>query len=94
MGQRPEPAGPVAAVSWDHHGSWVIEMKSLDPPALARKNDGTLKVRAIITASDLDVFGPGATAYDPSLQPGILFVCREFSTEEIFWSIHQTGIHP
>ncbi len=77
-----------------HHGSWVLDVESLDPPVLARNNDGSLKVRAIITASDLDLLGPGACAYEPSLETGVLFVRRDLSAQEKVWSIHATGIHP
>ncbi|MCD4748620.1 MAG: glycoside hydrolase [Thermoanaerobaculales bacterium] len=77
-----------------HHGCVVVEVAGLNPPALARSPSGALRVRAAITASDLELYGPAASGYDPASSTGIVFVRREWSTEEMVWTLHRTGLHP
>ena len=77
-----------------HHGCRILALESLDPPALARGDDGSLEVLAAINAPDLTEFGPGACGYESSSETGILFTRREWSAEEMVWSIHTTGLRP
>ncbi len=48
-----------------HYGCRLIEVASLDPPTLARHADGTLKVLARATASDLATYGPAPVPTKP-----------------------------
>ena len=78
-----------------HRGCYVIEMASLDPPALALY-DGKPRVRAVIADPKAAKLGPGACSYDPDSDNGVLFVTREFDriNREIRFVLHATGIHP
>jgi hypothetical protein len=78
-----------------HRGCAVVEVASLDPPALARRKDGTLAVRAFLFSSAQPEQGPGAAAYDPASATGILFTLRDLSSQKyLSWSLHPTGLHP
>ena len=79
---------------YNHKGCKIVEVKSLDVPALERGTDGKLKVRAIITASDANGLGSAASTYDPASETGVLFT-RRIKTATLFnTSIWKTGIHP
>jgi hypothetical protein len=79
-----------------HHGCRVVEVESLDPPRLRRDWEGALRVRAVITASDLEEFGPGSCAYDPASSTGVVLTRREldFDAGEMVVSLHATGVAP
>ena len=78
-----------------HYGCVVVEVESLDTPALARRKDGKLAVRAILTSTTPTEQGPGAAAYDPASATGILFTLRDLSIgKNLVWSLHPTGLHP
>jgi hypothetical protein len=78
-----------------HRGCTVVEVASLDPPALAQRKDGTLAVRAFLFSSAQSEQGPGAGAYDPASATGVLFTLRDLSSpKNMSWSLHPTGLHP
>lgn len=77
-----------------HHGLRIVEVSSLDKPRLRRRDDGTLAVRAVITASDLAPFGPGAGTYEPTTVTGVVLMRREISAASLVASIHDTRVHP
>lgn len=77
-----------------HHGLRVVEVDSLDDPRLARRGDGTLAVRAEVTASDLAPLGPGAGAYEATAATGIILMRRQIGEASLVASIHDTGVHP
>jgi hypothetical protein len=78
-----------------HHGCVVVEVASLDPPALARRKDGELAVRAILHSSVQDEKGPGAAAYDPASATGVLLTLRDISSKRsLSWTLHPTHLHP
>ena len=93
----------MTASDWDetlevdvHHGCRVLEVASLDPPALRRDRTGGPRVRLAVTASDLGTYGAGASAYDPASATGVLFVRRVFDlqAQTMIWTLHRTGLHP
>lgn len=77
-----------------HHGLAVVEVASLEDPQLARRNDGQLAVRAVVTASDLDPLGPGAGTYEPTAATGLVLMRRQIGEASLVASIHDTGLHP
>ncbi|MCB0986368.1 MAG: exo-alpha-sialidase [Microthrixaceae bacterium] len=77
-----------------HTGLQVLEVESLSQPRLARDESGDLRVRAQVTASDLDQFGPGAGTYEPSAELGIILMRRVIGSGGLVASLHDTGIHP
>ena len=78
-----------------HLGCIVLAAASLDPPRLKRDASGAPTVRARISSSDSTQNGPGACAYDPGAQTGVLIVRRVLnSSNGIVFSIHETGISP
>ena len=77
-----------------HYGCRVIEVASLDPPKLARDEEGRLKVRASITASDQNPLGPGACGHDPASATGVVLVRRHKSEGGMTASMHSTGVKP
>ncbi len=76
-----------------HHGLRVVEVASLATPSLARRADGSLAVRAVISADD-GPLGSGASTYDPELAAGIIFVRRSITEASLVGSMHGTGVHP
>lgn len=83
-----------AQKEFNHKGCKVIEIKSLENAELSRFEDGSLKVRAIITASDANELGSGASAYDAASSSGILFTKRNKTANELTASIWKTGVKP
>lgn len=79
---------------YNHKGCKVVEIKSLENPELERGNNGKLKVRASITASDSNELGSGASAYDPESNTGILFTKRVKTNISLTASIWITGVKP
>lgn len=78
-----------------HHKSLVVEVASLDAPALKRRNDGKLAVRAIVYSSVNSGKQPGAAAYDPASETGILLTLRDVSSKSsLVWTVHRTSLHP
>lgn len=77
-----------------HYGCLVVEVESLDPPALKRDDDGRLIVRAVATASDQSPLGPGACSYDPASATGVLIVRREKVEGYMVAGIFTTGLRP
>lgn len=79
-----------------HLGCRVVELESLDPLRLRRHPDGSLVVRAEILSTDGEPNGPGACAYDPASETGVLFVRRAFDFPNLDVRFHlvATGIHP
>ncbi len=75
------------------HGCRVVEIASMDPPRLSRDSSGKLKVRAVITASDLVPLGPGASGYDPASSTGVVLVRRQKGVGMTV-SLHRTGVRP
>lgn len=76
-----------------HNGLRVLEVSSLEEPALTR-DGGNLVVRAIVTSSDLDPLGPGAGAYEPTSDLGIVLMRREIGPATLVASLHDTRLHP
>jgi hypothetical protein len=81
-----------AAGDYQHKGCKVLEIQSLDQPELARHQDGSLKIRATITASDANDLGSAACAYEAASRSGILFTRRNKTTDELTASIWKTGL--
>ncbi len=79
---------------YDHKGCKVLEIKSLDNPALERDTNGKLKVRAVITASDANDLGSAASTYDPASSTGLIFTRRTKNNTEFTARIWRTGIKP
>lgn len=77
---------------YNHKGCKVVEIKSLDQPELARHHDGSLKIRATITASDANDLGSAACAYDATSSSGILFTKRNKTADELTATIWKTGL--
>lgn len=77
-----------------HYGIRVIELESIEPPALKHDAEGKLVVRAIISASDQEPLGPGAAAYHPASETGVLLMRRIISEASLIASVHATGIRP
>lgn len=91
----------VTPDTWDperkdfiHHGCRVVEVASLDPPALARDASGDPVVRATIDASDTYPLGPAACTYDPDASTGVLMTRRLKGDGRLIASIHATGVDP
>jgi len=77
-----------------HYGCAVVEVASLDHPALARRRDGKLMQRAWLYCSDKRL-NPAAPGYDPDCATGILYTLRNIQQpDELVWSLHVTGFHP
>lgn len=87
---------PAGGGEPQHRGCRVLRLASLDPPLLLRDAAGAPRVRASVTASDLDPVGPGACGYEPTSATGLLFVRRvfDFAVPELVWTLHRTGLHP
>jgi len=80
---------------WDEGNSTSLDVFTSRKPALARRNDGSLSLRAVLSASAGSEQGPGAAAYDAASVTGILFTLRDVATPKVLnWSIHPTGMHP
>lgn len=79
---------------YNHKGCKVTEIKSLENPELQRDNNGKLKVRVSITASDSNELGSGASAYDPASTTGILFTKRVKTSTSLTANIRITGVSP
>jgi hypothetical protein len=78
-----------------HRGCMVVEVASLDEPALARQKDGKLAVRAFLFSSAQSEQGPGAAGYDSASATGVLFTLRDLSNpKNLVWTLHPTGLHP
>lgn len=77
-----------------HHGLRVVEVSSLDEPRLRRRDDGSLAVRAVVTASDLEPLGPGAGTYEPTAATGIILMRREITPASLVGTINDTRVHP
>lgn len=77
-----------------HYGCRVVEVESLDPPALKKDEQGNLIVRAEVTTSDLPALGPGACAYDPALTVGLIITRRLKLNSSMEAWLHATGITP
>jgi hypothetical protein len=78
-----------------HHKSLVVEVASLDAPALKRRNDGKLAVRGIVYSTVNPDKDPGAAAYDSASETGILLTLRDLSSKSnLIWTLHRTGFHP
>jgi len=78
-----------------HQDSLVVEVASLDAPTLKRRNDGKLAVRAVVCSSAKSDKEPGAAAYDPASETGILLTLRDISSKSnLVWTLHRTGLHP
>ena len=78
-----------------HHKSLVVEVASLDAPALKRRSDGRLAVRAILYSTVNPDKDPGAAAYDPASETGVLLTLRDLSSRSnLVWTLHGTSLHP
>lgn len=81
-----------------HHECVVVEVASLDKPALARRSDGLLAVRAVLHSSTQSDHGPGAAGYDSHSVTGVLFTLRHMRLggrlKDLSWTLHPTGLHP
>jgi len=84
----------AARGDFNHKGCKVVEILSLETPALARDATGDLRVRAVVTASDANDLGSGASAYDPDSETGILFTKRVKTPASLTASIHVTSLRP
>ncbi len=77
-----------------HKGCKVIEIQSLDQPALARSSNGKLKVCAYITASDANSLGSGAASYEATSATGLLFTKRVKTSSQLTAAIWHTRLKP
>lgn len=77
-----------------HLGLRILEVASLEEPELVRGDDGHLVVRAVVTASDLEPLGPGAGAYEPTADVGVVLMRRDIGPARLVASLHDTGLHP
>ncbi|MBI3141533.1 MAG: hypothetical protein HYZ16_01755 [Bacteroidetes bacterium] len=84
----------VQEADFNHKGCQVLEVESLWMPTLARSLDGKLRVRTVVTASDANVLGSGASAYDPGSATGLLFTKREKTSNSLTASIWITKLKP
>jgi hypothetical protein len=90
----PDSFDPTRPGFIDHAGCWVVEVASLNPPRVALDASGKPKIRAIITASDLGVQGPGSCTYDPASATGIIIARRHLNEVPVTSSLNATGIRP
>jgi len=87
-----DAGGPQGEMYYDCR---VLQVSSLNPPALSRDAYGKLKVFAKITASDLTA-GNGACAYDPSAKTGLIITRKLINDPKYgyYWTLHKTGLKP
>jgi hypothetical protein len=88
------PATQIGNATQSHLGCRVLEIASLNPPALARNSDGSLKLRADIRSSDSD--SSGLCSYDPDADTGVILVRThvDLTKPELVWQMHATGVQP
>lgn len=67
-----KPSSPLAT----HFGCKVVEVASIDPPALVRDAAGQPVVLASVTASDVGPLGPAACTYDPAFSTDVVLARR------------------
>lgn len=77
-----------------HNGVVAIEVVSLDPPRLVTDATGAPIPLVVLTASDLVPLGPGAAAYEPTSETGIVLMRRVIGEASLVATLHATGIHP
>ena len=81
-------------MDFNHKGCKVVEIKSLEIPELERDNQGKLRVRVSISASDANDLGSGASAYDHNSATGILFTKRVKTDMSLTANIRKTYLKP
>ncbi len=71
------PSSPLAT----HFGCRAFEMSALDPPRVARDDAGRLRVRASVTVTDQQPFGPSSCGYDAQSVTGVVIARRDLQPE-------------
>jgi hypothetical protein len=84
-----KPSSPLAT----HYGCKVVEVASLEPPALARDSTGKLKVRAGVAATDVGEYGPAACTYEATSKLGLIITRRQLRPGLIV-TLNDSGLHP
>ena len=75
-------------------GCQVLELASLNPPALRRSATGKLVVRAVQTAAADASWHTGACTYDPSSSSGLITVAASTSAAALSAELRSTGLRP
>ncbi|GMV35011.1 MAG: hypothetical protein DCC59_05020 [Chloroflexi bacterium] len=79
---------------YNHKGCVVLEIVSLDKPAVKKDDSGNLVLRAKIMDSQANELGSAACSYDPNSATGILFTRRNKTENSLTISIWQTFLQP
>ncbi|RIK30497.1 MAG: hypothetical protein DCC56_09235 [Anaerolineae bacterium] len=79
---------------YNHKGCVIMEIISLDKPAVKKDDAGNLLLRAKITDSQANELGSAACSYDPNSATGILFTRRNKTQSALTASIWQTFLQP
>jgi hypothetical protein len=82
-----KPSSPLAT----HYGCKVVEVASIDPPALVRDAAGQPNVLASVTASDVGPYGPAACTYDPASSTGVV-LARRVLDPGLTFTLNSTGL--
>ncbi len=82
-----------------HYGCVVLQVTSLDTPAIYYSSGTVPQVLALATASDLlstNEYGPGACSYEPSSNTGLLITRRitNLANTAFNSALQQTGLIP
>ncbi len=83
------PSTPLAT----HFGCRAFEVTSLDPPRLAHDFVGRLRVRAAVTATDQQPYGPSSCGYDARSVTGIVIARRQVQPE-LVTTLHASRLRP
>jgi len=79
---------------FNHKGTVILEIESLERSALRRDAEGRLVVLGRITASDAGPLGSAAASYDPSSATGVLLTRRKKDAGTLTAEIWTTGLRP
>lgn len=79
---------------YNHKGCVVLEIVSLDKPAVKKDDSGNLLLHAKIMDSQANELGSAACSYDPNSATGILFTRRSKTQGSFTIDIWQTFLQP
>lgn len=79
---------------YNHKGCVIMEIVSLDKPAVKKDDAGNLLLRAKIMDSQANELGSAACSYDSNSATGILFTRRNKTQSALTASIWQTFLQP
>lgn len=79
---------------YNHKGCVVLEIISLDKPAVKKDDSGNVLLRAKIMDSQANELGSAACSYDPNSATGILYTRRSKTQGSLTADIWQTFLQP